>query len=514
MSVPSVEHKPHHHIRTETLPGDTLKPRVVLVGNPNVGKSVVFNYLSGLYVDVSNFPGTTVEVAKASYLHYDLFDTPGVYGVSSFNDEERVARDIILNADIIVNIVDAVHLERDLFLTQQLIDMGKRVCVVVNMIDEAKKQKLAVDLATLEEELDVPVLGTVAIRKEGLDGIHALITRAREGRQREALHAELHRMLSVVGSQAEALLVLEGDPIVAARHGIAAADAARREEIYIDRRNRVNRIVHHVVKDVQTRKLLSTRIGRASVSPWFGFPILAFVLYLVYLFVGVFVAQDVVGITEGDIGKGIVEFHIKEFVAAHAAVTVTATVLDDEDEVLEERAERFANGVKGEADRWRSMRAWVAERAVEYDFAYENPWLVLFFGEFGAVTMTLTYLIFLLLPLVLGFISRCLYSRTAAISTTRDVGGPYPALRGTEWTRGDSAHSGIWLCHHGHHHHAVARHTARKNHRDHDSATGHSVFRAVRCDRRASGHSGPAGHADLYRRDFRLSGSRRHNHES
>ncbi len=403
MSVPSVEHKPHHHIRTESLPGDTLKPRVVLVGNPNVGKSVVFNYLSGLYVDVSNFPGTTVEVAKASYLQYDLFDTPGVYGVSSFNDEERVARDIILNADIIVNIVDAVHLERDLFLTQQLIDMGKRVCVIVNMIDEARKQKLAVDLATLEEELDVPVLGTVAIRKEGLDGIHALITRAREGRQREALHAELHRMLSVVGSQAEALLVLEGDPIIAARHGIAASDAAHREEIYIDRRNRVNRIVHHVVKDVQTRKLLSTRIGRASVSPWFGFPILAFVLYLVYLFVGVFVAQDVVGITEGDIGKGIVEFHIKEFIAAHAAVTVTATLLDDDDEVIEERAERFANGVKGEADRWRSMRAWVAERPAEYDFAFENPWLVLFFGEFGAVTMTLTYLVFLLLPLVLGF---------------------------------------------------------------------------------------------------------------
>ncbi|MDZ4064580.1 MAG: FeoB small GTPase domain-containing protein, partial [Coriobacteriia bacterium] len=76
--------------------------QVVLAGNPNVGKSVVFNALTGFYVDVSNYPGTTVELTRGVIGDRDLIDTPGVYGVSSFNDEERVARDIILDADIVV----------------------------------------------------------------------------------------------------------------------------------------------------------------------------------------------------------------------------------------------------------------------------------------------------------------------------------------------------------------------------------------------------------------------------
>ena len=98
--------------------------KIVLVGNPNVGKSLFFNAFTGLYVDVSNFPGTTVAISSGRMGDDVVLDTPGIYGVSSFNDEETVARDIVMEADIVVNVVDAVHLERDLFLTQQVIDMG------------------------------------------------------------------------------------------------------------------------------------------------------------------------------------------------------------------------------------------------------------------------------------------------------------------------------------------------------------------------------------------------------
>jgi len=100
--------------------------RIVLAGNPNVGKSLFFGSLTGLYAEVSNYPGTTVEISRGRMGEADLLDTPGIYGVSSFNDEEKVARDIILAADVILNVVDATHLERDLFLTRQLIDMGTR----------------------------------------------------------------------------------------------------------------------------------------------------------------------------------------------------------------------------------------------------------------------------------------------------------------------------------------------------------------------------------------------------
>lgn len=119
--------------------------KIVLVGNPNVGKSVFFNYLTGLYVDVSNFPGTTVDISYGKLGEDVVIDTPGVYGISSFNDEERVARDVILSADLIVNVVDAVHLERDLFLTLQVIDTGIPVLVALNMVDDAAQKGIQVD---------------------------------------------------------------------------------------------------------------------------------------------------------------------------------------------------------------------------------------------------------------------------------------------------------------------------------------------------------------------------------
>ena len=81
---------------------------IVLAGNPNVGKSVIFNALTGLSADVSNYPGTTIDVSRGKLGNDDLADTPGIYGVSSFNDEERAARMMILDADVIVNVVSAL----------------------------------------------------------------------------------------------------------------------------------------------------------------------------------------------------------------------------------------------------------------------------------------------------------------------------------------------------------------------------------------------------------------------
>jgi ferrous iron transport protein B len=399
----NLAHKPHKHLRTSTLSNNPNLQKIVLVGNPNVGKSVVFNYLSGMYVDVSNFPGTTVEVAKASYLHYELFDTPGIYGISSFNDEERVARDIILNGDIVINIADAVHLERDLFLTQQLIDMGKRVGLVVNMMDEARKQKLEIDIEQLEQDLGIPVVGTVATSGEGLDALHELVDRASEGKQNPELHSELHSMLSIVGSQGEALLLLEGDPVIASRHGVDTLPVARREDLYIDRRNRINRILQHSVQDVQVKKKLSAIVGRMAVSPIYGMPVLAVILFCLYFFVGVFVAGDVVDFTEVTVGKRIVEFHLKTLVARSADVTIGIELLDVEDEVIDSKIFEFPAGISKNTELWTEAKEFAQHGTADHSFEFHNPLIIVFFGEFGAVTMTLTYLLFLLLPLVLGF---------------------------------------------------------------------------------------------------------------
>ncbi|MGB9847168.1 MAG: FeoB small GTPase domain-containing protein, partial [Desulfotomaculales bacterium] len=109
----------HQHQPEFYVPAGARK--IVLAGNPNTGKSVFFNYLTRMYAEVSNYPGTTLEIYCGRLGKDVIIDTPGVYGISSFNDEERIARDVILTADLVLNVVSAPHLERDLFLTQQII---------------------------------------------------------------------------------------------------------------------------------------------------------------------------------------------------------------------------------------------------------------------------------------------------------------------------------------------------------------------------------------------------------
>ncbi|MHB1343543.1 MAG: FeoB small GTPase domain-containing protein, partial [Thermoleophilia bacterium] len=152
--------------------------KIVLVGNPNVGKSLFFNAFTGLYVDVSNFPGTTVSISSGVMGDDVVLDTPGIYGVSSFNDEETVARDIITEADVVLNVVDAVHLERDLFLTQQLLDMGLPMVVALNMVDEAESRGVSVDVAGLSAQLGVPVVPTVAVSRKGFDRVREALDSA------------------------------------------------------------------------------------------------------------------------------------------------------------------------------------------------------------------------------------------------------------------------------------------------------------------------------------------------
>ena len=341
----------HRHLELGFLQERLSTTKIVLVGNPNVGKSLIFHSMSGVYVDVSNFPGTTVQMEKGDYKGFELYDTPGIYGVSSFNDEERVARDIILTSDIILNVVDGMHLERDLFLTQQLIDMGKRVTVLVNFADEIRKNKVLIDYDRLSHFLGVAVIPVSAA--EGIEPgtIAEAVRSAREGTQRSELHSDLHEMLSRVGSQAEALLVMEGDEVIAERHGIPPG--ATREELYVGRRNRVNYVVNQVLHDVHPRHQFSQLLGRWTLSPWTGIPILMVVLYAAYLFVGKLVAQDLVNFTEGVIGKEYWEPWIRNLVGSVVPVS-----------------------------------SWVGSLLV---------------GEFGVITMTTTYLLFLLLPLVAAF---------------------------------------------------------------------------------------------------------------
>lgn len=339
----------HNSVGNIKIPEGAKK--IVLVGNPNVGKSVFFNAFTGMYVDVSNFPGTTVDISHGSFGSDVIIDTPGVYGISSFNDEEKVARDVILAADVIVNVVDAVHLERDLFLTLQAIDTGIPVIVALNMMDDAVRRGIKIDVDLLGDLLGVPVIPTAATTGQGLDEVKQSLSKARTGNIPSALKGELQEMLARIGSWAEALLVLEGDAHVAGRHGIEPG--SKREEIYYERRQRVNDIIEHVVKEVNEGADFSTKLGRLMLKSSTGIPIFLVMLYFMYYIIGVFVAQDMVGFTEKTIMQGMYEPAVRDLIGHYISEqSVLGTIL---------------------------------------------------IGEFGLLTMTVTYILGLLLPLVAGF---------------------------------------------------------------------------------------------------------------
>ncbi|HPD60199.1 MAG TPA: FeoB small GTPase domain-containing protein [Thermodesulfobacteriota bacterium] len=149
--------------------------KIVIIGNPNVGKSVLFNNLTNHYVTVSNYPGTSVEVtsgfADIKGMRFEVIDTPGMYSLTPITEEERVGRKILIQGrpDIVLHVVDAKNIERMLAFTLQLIEAGLPVILVLNMMDEAQKAGMKIDFALLEKLLGIPVVGTISTTKKGMD---------------------------------------------------------------------------------------------------------------------------------------------------------------------------------------------------------------------------------------------------------------------------------------------------------------------------------------------------------
>ena len=148
---------------------------IAIAGNPNVGKSTVFNSLTGLRQHTGNWPGKTVANAKGEYeykdVKFNLIDIPGTYSLMANSVEEEIARDFICfeHPDTVIVVMDATCLERNLNLTLQILEVTKKVVVCVNLMDEAKKKKINIDLDELSLQLGVPVVGTSACKGEGLD---------------------------------------------------------------------------------------------------------------------------------------------------------------------------------------------------------------------------------------------------------------------------------------------------------------------------------------------------------
>ncbi len=214
---------------------------VALVGNQNCGKTTLFNQLTGRNQRVGNFPGVTVEHKEGqirSSKNITLVDLPGIYSLSPYTSEEIVSRDFILGShpDAILNIVDATNLQRNLYLTLQLIELGKPMVIALNMMDEVKANDTHIDIEKLSAELGVPVVPISASKNQGLEDLMETLERTANGKQapmkydfcegpvHRALHAAAHLIEDHaknvgVSPRFAASKLLEGDePLEAALH--------------------------------------------------------------------------------------------------------------------------------------------------------------------------------------------------------------------------------------------------------------------------------------------------------
>lgn len=356
--------------------------KIALVGNPNVGKSVIFHYLTGVYAEVSNYPGTTIEVAKALLENFavadkavEIIDTPGVYGISSFNDEEKATRDFVLDADYIINVVSATTLKRDLFLTKQLTELGKPTLLVINQYDEARLNKVEIDLKKLEQSLGIKVITSIAIKTKTLEVLKEKILDQLNLKENTFLVSETNTELEEdikefrekVLSRAEALLIAEGDLVVAQRNSIVLDDSSSslREKIYTRRRKEVNKIYSEIITkaDFSKRAIL----GRLLLNPIIGTLVALAVLYFfLYQFLGVFIAGTIVDFLENQIFAKYYEPVVRMIVSSFLTINPGSL-----------------------------------EPLIFTDFkAALGTFLA---GDYGVLTLTITYLYGLLAPLVFGF---------------------------------------------------------------------------------------------------------------
>ncbi|HHT9117208.1 MAG TPA: FeoB small GTPase domain-containing protein [Candidatus Hypogeohydataceae bacterium YC38] len=210
--------------------GQKTKPHpststVALVGNPNVGKSAIFNLLTGNYVVVSNYPGTTVEVSRGICRRIDgvveIVDTPGVNSLIPQSEDERVARDMLLEGEKkVIQVADAKNLRRALLITTQLAEMGLPMVLDLNMWDESMERGIHVDTEGLERILGIPVVKTVATEKRGMGGLLQAVSLARRPTLKvdygQEIEEGIGRIEAIIpdgaGKRALALMLLAGDP--------------------------------------------------------------------------------------------------------------------------------------------------------------------------------------------------------------------------------------------------------------------------------------------------------------
>ena len=389
--------------------------KFIIVGNPNVGKSVLFGRLANKYVTVSNYPGTTVTVTKGwmdmPQGPIPLIDTPGINTLTPNSEEEVVTRDIILSShacDRIIQVMDTKNLKRGLFITIQLSEMKSCAMLALNMWDEAKLRGYEVDVKKLEEIFGVPCIPTVAIHNKGVHDLKRNDCRHfnYKVRYHEAIEtalSELDGLLppSGVSSRVLGLMALSGDESFMdfLKEKVPAAlieqinvihdrtehalNANLRGVIDNTRMVEAERISKLILKQTQKPKLcrLWSGLEKFTTHPFGGFLLLAGVLFLMHQFVGVLGAGTLVDLTENRL--------FRQNINPAFIRTFDYIMPFPHEHIIKEGVLSPEYAFTGE-----SLTVFQAVFRFVHDF---------FVGEYGAITMAITYGFAIIFPVIVAF---------------------------------------------------------------------------------------------------------------
>ncbi len=341
--------------------GGSQEIQVGFVGNPNCGKTTLFNAYTGARLKVANWPGVTVEKKEGAMKYHNhrfrLVDLPGIYSLTSYTMEEKLSRQYIMeeDVDVIVNVVDASNLERNLYLTLQLIELGKPVILALNMMDVVAERGMEIDLHRLPEMLGIPVIPVSARKKTGLDILMHAVAHHRDKKNDEKLehHHQTaaqskhihkhHEEYTVVysdeiedrideigaiwqkhyGARKEAvpktaglrwisIKLLERDPEILEAYPLAAAELPRESyetRITNEKYDFIEEIVEEVVVNKSSKEEHTDRIDRLLTHPVWGLPAFLGIMALVFFLT----------FTIGDWLKGYFELALDAFSGGVAA---------------------------------------------------------------------------------------------------------------------------------------------------------------------------------------------------
>lgn len=309
-----------HECDTDRRSGAPGSLQIALAGNPNSGKSALFNALTGIRQKTGNWPGVTVERKTGTFrlgeLEVTAIDLPGIYSLDASSLDEKVTSDYLLSheADVIVNVIDATNLERNLYLTVQMLEMDVPMVVALNMMDIAQRRGIKIDIDKLSEKLGCPVVPIIATKEKGFDALKQALLQVVAGKRttgyrlahEEVVEQAIADLINDIHCEREhcvkhwlALKLLEGNEALlqAANEGLRAK-VKRWQKIIRDRSgedadihiassrfSHAHALAHAVIKERgKLDKTLSDRIDHAVLSRWLGIPIFVAVMYLMFMF--------------------------------------------------------------------------------------------------------------------------------------------------------------------------------------------------------------------------------------